>query len=476
MKRQTVIHINKGNGAGAPSASDINYGEIAVNYSTDNESLYIKNSSGNVVSFITSDEVESKIQNKLTITGVTGVAPINVATSNKISTITHNQGSVVTPTASTSTTGISLTLPSSDKYGHIISGANISVNLTGVKVNNSLNADSASTLVGNITPDKITDLSSTVKGIKVNNAFTADTANSVSWANVANKPSFSSSGITTLSNAVGLNISFVYSNDGTLKIVDKTSTATTLATVNLPKETFLSAGSYIAKATADDVALDSNVIIGDPYIKLTILTSSTSNIYSYVYIPVKELVDVYKGSGVISVNSATNVITHNTAITSGQTISASQSPAHGGNFNIPSIKYDTYGHITGVTTATVTLPAASINTDSATTESGHYAPSGSAITAGTSSTFIKQVVLDSKRHITGVVESSLPVDPNYYITGASVAQSSTGITINGSGNNSVAKFTASIVGATFASASSSATTSGMAGLITSETVINCGTY
>lgn len=55
MPRQTIIHLHSSgttnNSATAPSSSAIEYGEIAVNYNAGNETLFIKNSSNEIVSF-----------------------------------------------------------------------------------------------------------------------------------------------------------------------------------------------------------------------------------------------------------------------------------------------------------------------------------------------------------------------------------------------------------------------------------------
>lgn len=57
------------------------------------------------------------------------------------------------------------------------------------------------------------------------------------------------------------------------------------------------------------------------------------------------------------------------------------------------------------TTIDAKLPA-NPNTDTATTETGHYAPETAASTAGTASSFIRQITLDSKKHVIDVVTGS----------------------------------------------------------------------
>ena len=57
------------------------------------------------------------------------------------------------------------------------------------------------------------------------------------------------------------------------------------------------------------------------------------------------------------------------------------------------------------TTIDAKLPA-NPNTDTATTETGHYAPQTVASTAGTANSFIRQITLDSKKHVIDVVTGS----------------------------------------------------------------------
>jgi len=57
----------------------------------------------------------------------------------------------------------------------------------------------------------------------------------------------------------------------------------------------------------------------------------------------------------------------------------------------------------GSANETVNVPA---NTDTATTETGHYTPSKSASTEGSATGFIKQIKLDSKNHVVGIVSGT----------------------------------------------------------------------
>ena len=80
--------------------------------------------------------------------------------------------------------------------------------------------------------------------------------------------------------------------------------------------------------------------------------------------------------------SSNREITHNELApsgTSGQTSpNAAQTPAFNATFNVPVIKYDKYGHITGTTTTTVKIP------NSASTWNQNYYITGATTTTGTS--------------------------------------------------------------------------------------------
>ena len=93
-----------------------------------------------------------------------------------------------------------------------------------------------------------------------------------------------------------------------------------------------------------------------------------------------------------------------------------------GTFNIPYVVFDNKGHEKSVGNRTITMPS-NPNTDTATTETGHYTPGTASSTAGTDSAFIRQIVLDSKKHVisvtTGTPEAVTVVDCAATITTAS---------------------------------------------------------
>lgn len=98
-----------------------------------------------------------------------------------------------------------------------------------------------------------------------------------------------------LNNTIDTNIKLIYENEKLiLKINDVVK-----STINLPLERFLDKEQtmFIDAATEDDKNLDNSVIIGSPYLKLSFNTidENNTNSYSYCYIPMGTLVDIYEG-------------------------------------------------------------------------------------------------------------------------------------------------------------------------------------
>lgn len=101
MARQKVIHLNRGNGAGAPPAGVLNQGEIALNYTKNNEKIYLENSNGEMVSFPTDDQVNSKLGTK---TLLPNDIVYRVITNTDFSTAEYNRNLIVEDLVSTTIT------------------------------------------------------------------------------------------------------------------------------------------------------------------------------------------------------------------------------------------------------------------------------------------------------------------------------------------------------------------------------------
>lgn len=64
-KEYHVIHKRSSTSGNAPSAAQLEYGEIAVNFAAGNERLHIKNSSNSIVVFPSSGLVNTLIEEKV---------------------------------------------------------------------------------------------------------------------------------------------------------------------------------------------------------------------------------------------------------------------------------------------------------------------------------------------------------------------------------------------------------------------------
>lgn len=100
----------------------------------------------------------------------------------------------------------------------------------------------------------------------------------------------------TLPEDSSLKAQYAFSKDGS-----------TITTIDIPKDQYLKSAEFISAATEADHAIDSNVIVGDSYIKLTWNLASAESV---TYVPMKKLVDTYVGSDFIGIQSSSvgNVI------------------------------------------------------------------------------------------------------------------------------------------------------------------------
>lgn len=131
---------------------------------------------------------------------------------------------------------------------------------------------------------------------------------------------------------------------------------------------------------------------------------------------------VTAGSGINITGDATNdkiTISHadtSTVATTavGPTQAQTQTAETDLAFTVPQITVDGFGHVTALTGRTITVK----DTNTKTTESGHYAPSGTngEVTKSTGTnvtkfgntiTFVQSVTVDSKKHLTGATFGSL---------------------------------------------------------------------
>lgn len=123
----------------------------------------------------------------------------------------------------------------------------------------------------------------------------------------------------------------------------KDGTAVAGADIDIPKDMVVSAGEVKTVTTADQPY--PGAVVGDKYIDLTIANASTD----HLYIPVKDLVDVYTAGDHIAV-SAANVISHtaqgadvSTALGTDSTTAGSEALHVSGQ-----VAYDALGHVISV--------------------------------------------------------------------------------------------------------------------------------
>lgn len=82
--RKSLIHLKSSVSGKIPTAEQLNYGEIAINYAKDSEAIFFKNSENNVVEVKTNSAVveelntkQDKTDNALTTTAKTVTGAIN---------------------------------------------------------------------------------------------------------------------------------------------------------------------------------------------------------------------------------------------------------------------------------------------------------------------------------------------------------------------------------------------------------------
>ena len=123
----------------------------------------------------------------------------------------------------------------------------------------------------------------------------------------------------------------------------KDGVAVSGSTIDIPKDLVVSAGEVKTVTTADQPY--SGAQVGDKYIDLTLNDSSAS----HIYIPVKDLVDVYTGGTHITVSSA-NVISHDAQGSDASTALGTDNTGSGTKALHVSgqVQYDALGHVISV--------------------------------------------------------------------------------------------------------------------------------
>lgn len=93
------------------------------------------------------------------------------------------------------------------------------------------------------------------------------------------------------------------SDDNYAAQYDFTVDGVTITTINIPKDQFLKEATFVASATDADQAIDSTVIIGDPYLKFVWQIDTDPEVTGLptTYVAVKSLVDTYTAGDYIDI-------------------------------------------------------------------------------------------------------------------------------------------------------------------------------
>ena len=308
--KRHISHL-KSSGGTAPAASALTYGEIAVGYKKDKETLYIKNNSGTVVSFL--DSVQTQALAEL------------YADAHDISAVTGTNGVSVT-LSNASDTGRTLTVSHSTSagYKHIPSGGSSGQVL-------GWDSDGAAKWVNATANTNYYTTGLTVSTATTSNTITVSGTNSaVKGTAVLSGASTSAAGLMTSADKTALNnLNPLSGKVSTLSAITASSTAINSLTGSVGSMAFQNTGSYVPTGR-------------------TITTASGLT-----------------GGGNLNANLTighSNNITAGSAKTSSTAVTATPS---GNNIAIPVIAFDSNGHITQTGSTNVSLKVNTASTGTA---------------------------------------------------------------------------------------------------------------
>ena len=128
--KRHISHI-KSSGGTSPSASDLLFGEIAVGYKKDYESLYIKNSNGDVVAFTTAAGSEAMAEMYADSGFVSSVSSDSALTTSLSAKNATGRTLSINHTSRTEQSGFKKL--STDAFGHVTGGTDVALSdLTGL--------------------------------------------------------------------------------------------------------------------------------------------------------------------------------------------------------------------------------------------------------------------------------------------------------------------------------------------------------
>ena len=444
--RLHIQHVKSATANKAPSADTINFGEIAINYNSSSPAIYIKDSSSNIVKFVPTD-----------ITGVTISGSGNVLTgasmSNNVLTIT--KGNAIT-TAATSGSGF--------VTGYTISNGTLTLTKAPMPVDTELSTASTNAVQNKVITQTILDNEYVISAaINELNDRKLDAEDAITGATVSGSGD-AITGVTVSDGMITLQKGSV-----SITVDDTLSTSSTNAVENrVITQTILDNEEITAAALND---LNTNKLDASAQTIATVVIDGVGNALTGATFSGKTLT-LSKGNMVVTDSATTQEGHYDPYGATGNTTTAgmtgSQTLNWGSSVSVPYVIFDNKGHEKSVGSSTIIMPA-NPNTDTATTETGHYTPSSTSTTIGDASGFIKTIALDSKKHVVGVTTGSTGVSD---------------VIINGNGNVlSNASFSNSSLTITKGSAVTNVSSSGAGnGVVTGYTyndgslVLNKGVY
>lgn len=254
-------------------------GEIAIITKDDDEALLIKNQGGKIVEFLTAGKVDKAITDAIdvSVSGDSGV--INTKIEQAITKVAvKNTDKSINVSPSDSGTTISVNVKSGDNALKLDNG--------GLYVDQSaLTSYEGKEAISITDKSDVTGVKEIALKINANDKVLSQTADGLLSTLSLKKVATPATGMASQYQLVG--------KDG----------ATVLGvSIDIPKDQFLKSAEFIASATKADKAIDSSVIVGDPYLKFIFQTTGAD---TTTYVSVKKLVDVYVAGNGINVASNT---------------------------------------------------------------------------------------------------------------------------------------------------------------------------
>lgn len=254
-------------------------GEIAIITKDDDEALLIKNQGGKIVEFPTAGKVDKAITDAIdvSVSGDSGV--INTKIEQAITKVAvKNTDKSINVSPSDSGTTISVNVKSGDNALKLDNG--------GLYVDQSaLTSYEGKEAISITDKSDVTDVKEIALKINANDKVLSQTADGLLSTLSLKK---------VVTPATGMASQY--------QLVGKDGTTVLGVSIDIPKDQFLKSAEFIASATEADKAIDSSVIVGDPYLKFIFQTTGAD---TTTYVSVKKLVDVYVAGNGINVASNT---------------------------------------------------------------------------------------------------------------------------------------------------------------------------